>query len=350
MRVGIIDYDFWQHPKTSILNVEAMKLGTYYEERECQVDVLSPEDNIFLFDKIIFIFNGVYLKNDMKHIYQHPNVSFLGSHFNNDNYVSFDNKEIDYAKPQNKFYNNCLKYYFKNKTLTDTQIKDLLSKTFVRIFPNQKPIDIDRVMTGEKMYVVDSDIFRQNNWEETIKYLAVFNRYFYFCNPIIVRNIDDLKNFQKLLDYHFLHLKAEIRVEKLNDFITLIQEGKEIINQYSSLKFIWRIGYKEDNNYTEDFYAQEFYNTLLRIKMLNENQIEVRECYYTNHSQFEFTSVIFEMMQVWGRTRECTVNSFNEYIFNKVKNKKIKDSYLRYLWKHPEYEPLINKIYKKGGK
>ena len=351
MKIGIIDYDLWKRPKSKIFNVEAMKLGTYYEERDCQVDILSPDDDIFLYDKIIFIANNNYAsKTERKPFLQHPNISFIGEAFNNGKYVPFNNNEINYNKPQNKFYNNYLKYCFKKKIYTEDDITKMKNKTFVRLFPGASAVDIDKIMTGEKMYVVDTYFFDRENWEETIKYLAVFNRYFSFVNPQTIKNIDDLRNFKKLIDYGFIGLIGKIRIEKMEDFNYFIKEGKDILTQLAPNRFIWEIAYNESNNYTEKFYAQEFYNSLLRVKILNENNIEIHDCAFEDYSNFEFTDTIFRALKNWSRTRNCTIYSFNEYIFKFVKKKRMKDLYLMFLQKHPEYEPLINIIYEKGGK
>ena len=58
MKIGIVDYDLWAKPKKE-LNVELMKLGTYYENKGHQVESVTPTDDIFNYDKIIFAANTV---------------------------------------------------------------------------------------------------------------------------------------------------------------------------------------------------------------------------------------------------------------------------------------------------
>lgn len=351
MKIGLYDYDLCTRPKTKKLNVEIMKLGSYYESRGCQVDVLSPEDNIFYYDKIIVVTNVLKPnESEMKKFLSHPNIEFFGPSMNNGKFVSFDNKEIDYIEPQFKFYNNLLKYFYKKGIYKAEDIAELKNKKFVRVFPGASAINIDKVMTGEKIYLVDNYIFDKNNWEETLKYLAIFNRYFVFVNNQNIYNIEDLKNFKKMLDYKFIGLKGIIKIDGIEELKEFLKEGKEILDEITPSRFVWEMAYNKDNNYNEQFYKREFYNTLLKAQIFNENNIEIIETTFLDCTKFEFTLTIFTLLKDWILTRKCTKESFNEYIFRLAKKKKTRDLYLKFLEANPEYKSLINIIYKREEK
>lgn len=348
MRIGLVDYDLYVKPSLKVLNVEVMKLGTYYEKKGCQVDILSPADSPFYYDKIIIVTNRALFNGKGTELFlNHPDIQVVGPAHNNSNYIPFENDEIDYEEPQFKFYNNLFKYFYKKGIYTLEDIKKLKEQKYIRIFPNKKSINIDKVLTGEKIYVTDNYIFDKDNWEEVVKYLAIFHRYFSFTNYQLVRNLEDLKNFKKMIDYGFIGLRAMVQIEKIDDLVFLLKEGKEIFDELAPTRFEWEIAYSENNNYNEKFYQQEFFNTLLKIQKFYEYKVEIRDLRYFARSNFEFTNCIFEALEGWGCTRKSTKYSFNEYIFLTIKKKKNRDLYLKFIEKHPEYKPLINIIYKK---
>lgn len=346
MKIGLIDYDLYKIPNIKLLNVEIMKLGTYYEEKGYEVNILSPDDSIFYYDKIIVAAVKTELTpTDREYFSKHPNIEFIGENFYNGNYVPFNIDELDYCKPQFKFYNNLFKYFYKKGIYNLDEIKKLKESTFIRIFPNNKAINIDKVMTGEKIYVVDNYIFDKDNWEEKIKYLSIFYKYFTFVNPQLINNIDDLRNFKKLVDYGFIGLHGHIRIENMDKFLEFVEKGQDILKELAPMRFEWEIAYSETNNYTEQFYAKEFYNSLEKVRILNQYGIKIREICYKGHTKFFFTNSMFNVLKEWGESRTSCKYSFNEYIFLKIKNKSIIELYLKFLNKHPEYNSLINTIY-----
>ena len=350
MRIGLMDYDLYTRPRIKRLNVEVMKLGTYYEEKGHSVEVLSPESIIFNYDKIIFITTSTINKYIKEKFLQHPNIDFVGSGVNNGFYKPFDNDKINYAKPQFKFYNNLLKYFYKKSIYTEKDIEKLKEMTLVRIYPNKKAIDINSVLTGDKIYITDNYIYNYSDWEKTIQYLAIYNRYFAFVYPQIITNKEDLIKFKKLFDYNFISTRGIIKIESIEETEQLITECKDIFKEIPPTTFIWEIGFNKNNDYSEKFYVQSFYETLLKAKKFDENNITIYEATYADHTNFIFTATIFNTLKSWMRTRINTKYSFNEYIFIELRNKsRLISLYLTFVEKHPEYKPLINKIYK-GGK
>lgn len=348
MKIGIIDYDLIIKPGLERLNVEAMKLAGYYEDRECQVDILSPKENIFYYDKIIIFANHVVINYaDLKEIKKHPNVEYFGASFNNGDYIPFGIKEIDYGEINNKFYNNFLKYMYEEKKYSLEKIKEIKKKKFIRLYPDEKIININKLLTGEKFYVVDSYIFNKENWRNTAKFLSIFYRNFSFIEEQIINNEKDFDNFLELLNYKFPELKGKIRLSGLDDFNSFLAERGDQVRSLPVHRIKWEIAYDKTNNYTEKFYQEEFYNTLLKVKILNEHKIKTNEFTHNLNTRYEFTKAIFDILAEWGSTNNNTKNSFNEFVFFRIRKKKIRDLYLQFLEKHEEYKPLINIIYQK---
>lgn len=351
MKIGLIDYDLYMEPKKKRFNVEVMKLGTYYEEKGHQVEVLSPANIIFDYDKIIVVASFTLNKILKTKFLQHPNITFVGPGVNNGFYLPFENDEINYAKPQFKFYNNLLKYYYKKGIYSKTDIEKLKEMTVIRVYPNKTSIDINNILTGGKIYITDNYIYNYPDWEKTIQYLAIYNRYFSFVFPQIIQNKEDLIKFYKLFKYNFLSVRAIIKIQSLEKTIELLKEGKDIFNEIPPTTFIWEIGYNENNNYNEKFYEQSFYENLLKVEKFYEHEVKIHEAAYADHTEFEFTAAMFNVLKGWMRTRINTKYSFNEYIFLQLNHKtRLISLYLNFIDKHPKYKPLINKIYEGGKK
>ena len=348
MRIGIIDYDMYVKPSVKRLNVEAMKLGTYYEKKGFSVEILSPEDIIFNYDKIIVVSTMNFQGKNKDDLLKHPNIDLIGPGFNNGDYIPFENDEINYAQPQFKFYNHLLKYCYKKKIYNKQDIEKLSTTTYVRIFPNTKPINIDKILTGERIYIVDNYIYNYPNWEETIKYLAIYNRYFAFVFPQMIKNKEDLIKFSQLKRYNFINAIGNIRIESLDELTKAIKETN-VLQEISPSSFLWELAYSQTNNYNETFYQKEFYNTLKKVEITNKNNIMIVKAAYENHSAFIFTNKIFKVLRQWVEYNKNTKYSFNEYIFLLIKQSYLISLYLKFINKHEEYKPLINKIYNKIG-
>lgn len=348
MKIGIIDYDITYKPSLKSINVEAAKLCSYYEEKGCQVTILSPEDDIFNYDKIILVANRLFLIKEAKNTYpKHPNIQFIGASFNNGKYIPFEEDEINYREIELRFYNNLFKYFYKKNIYTLEEIKEIKESTTVRIFPNEKPINLDKIMIGQKIHIVDNYIFDKSDWEKTIKYMSVFYRYFYFNVPQLVYNTQDLINFKKLVDCNFINLRATIRIEDINEFENFIKENRELIKELKA-KLEWEIAYNNEGNYTEDFYMKDFHTCLQKAEILNRYKIIVEYTKFIDNSKFRFTSEIFNCLARWLKTSVNTKYSFNELVFVMMKGDK-RPLYLKFIQKHPEYNSLINTIYEKEG-
>ena len=81
-------------------------------------------------------------------------------------------------------------------------------------------------------------------------------------SSLILRTKDDLRNFKKLVDYGFIGLHGHIRIENMDKFLEFVEKGQDILKELAPMRFEWEIAYSETNNYTEQFYAKEFYNSL----------------------------------------------------------------------------------------
>lgn len=348
MKIGIIDYDITYKPSLKVISPDSAKLCSYYEEKGCQVSILSPEDDIFNYDKIILVANRLFLtRGGKRDKIKHPNIQFIGASFNNGVYIPFEEDEINYRDIDYKFYNNLFKYFYKNNVYTLEDIKKIKQNTFIRLFPKDKPINLDKLMIGQNIYLVDNYIFDKDKWEETTKYMSVFHKYFHFSNSQLISNGEDLTSFKKLVDYNFVGLKGLIRIEDTNEFESFIKENRSLIKEIET-KLEWQIGYNKKGNYTEDFYVKDFYNCLQKTKILNEYKINVTYTKFIDNSKFRFTAEVFECLARWMKTETNTKYSFNEIIFSMMKGDK-RRSYFSFIQKHPEYNSLINTIYNKEG-
>lgn len=310
MRVGLIDYDFLERPKRKILNVELMKIANYYEEHGHEVYALTPQDNIFAYDKLIIGSTVIGNLRKIKNIELHPNKEYIGMAFNNWNFVPTGIEEIDYGKINLTCYNNLINY--GKNYLGIKKIEDFYNRKWIRLFPNEKPIELKNILTGEKFNIVDTYIFDKDNWEELLLKMSIYYKYYRFVYPQIVKNTNDLNNFIKMLNYKFINLTCIIMINDYEEFCSFCLENKEKLNRYAT-RIRYVIGFDKTNIYSENFYLNDIINTLKKITFLNDKGIIVkRTAMQIDYSKFFFTSSMFNVLKIYFKTSYNNSQTFHQ--------------------------------------
>ena len=344
MKIGVIDYDLYKKPQVKRLNADAMKVCNYYQEKGCEVAILSPADNIFHWDKIIFFVEKIYPNlKEQGAFQQHPNIDFAGTAYSNGYYIPFNNEEINYSKIQTNFYNNILKYYYKTKVLTLDTIKQIKGN-YTRIYPTERNINLDSIMTGEKYYLMDNYIYNYNNWQDTVKYLSIFNRNFFFLFPQLIESENDLQKFTQLTSYQLANTRGLIRISNLDEYKSFINNNCEILKQ-NNAKLFYDFAFDKNNIYSEKFYKQMFCNSFSLLELLLSKGIKAHFT-FVPYSNYIFTQELLHVFSTWINTY-FDMYSFNEYVY-RLRKRLILHKQFTYLIAHnPELQPLVNKLYKK---
>ena len=343
MKIGIIDYDLYKTPRVKRLNADAMKLCNYYQEKGIECTMLSPADDIFTWDKIIFFAEQVAPNwKDQAAFQRHPDISFFGMMYNNGYYKPFDIDVINYGKINQDCYNNLFKYFYKNHIFSLEDIKKIKRK-YERIYPNNIPINLNDILTGEKFYLMDNYLYNYTNWEKTMQLLSIFHNTFSFLFPQLIESVEDSEKFKILKQSNLNCVRGIIRPKDIVTFEELIKNNADIMRQTPRM-FSIELAFDITNLYTEKFYKNQFITIFQYLDICEQYQIEPY-FYYTAHSKFVFTNIMFYLMREWinGYYHDLT---FTEIVFSKKCPINTKQFSL-FIYKNPELQPLVNKIYKR---
>lgn len=348
MRIGLVDYDFIEIPQSKTLNVELMKIGNYYESYGHEVKAVTPLDNIFSYDKLIIGSSRIGNITKIKKIELHPNKEFIGPGFNNWNYIPTGIQEVDYGKVNNKYYKDLYNYNLNNYRIKN--LNKVFDKKWIRLFPNNSPIELKTILTGEKYNIVDTYIFDKENWEETLLNLSIYYKYYTFVYPQIVRNTQDLNNFIKMLKFKFINLKCAILIQDFEEFKQFCSENKDKLNKYAT-SIYYVIGYDKNNIYSEQFYLEEVINTLRKIKLLNDEGIIVKhEGLRIDYSKHYFTSQVFEALKIFIVTNKNNNQTFHQvFLMKNRRDTRVIQKYYHFMNAKQEYYYLFSRKFKKEG-
>lgn len=345
MKIGLIDVDLWFKPSKKILNVDLMKFGNYYEKNNCQVEALTPEDNIYYYDKIIVFSNYYKLRYYEKKIEKHPNVNYYGLTFSNYCYIPTYIKEIDYEEPKVTCYNRLLYYYYEKGIYTKEEIIKMKNTVWTRIIPNQNPIDYYKILTGQKLLLADSNLPKVENSIEIFNNLKIYNRYVKFIFPQRVDTQEEFDRFKILFEYKFINFTMLIDTYNLENFKKIINDNYEWILLHST-KITYGFG-NDIENRKEQFYREDFDLSFKKILFLKEKKIKVSHTSMFYNSNSPLTFSFYRTMSIWSKDNINTKKNFNQtFIAVNRKEEDIIQMYFSFLNKNPSYYHLLNKKFK----
>lgn len=318
MKIGLIDIDIIEKSPLKNLNVELMKTAKYYENNGWEVDILLPTDDIFCYNKIIVFANKRVLPPKKKiELMKHPNIEYYGLVFNNLYYQPIQSEELNKCQINTKYYKKLLNYLCDKEIYTQKEIEKMINTKWIRIFPfYNNSIDIGKLFNGEKYKIVDTNIFTNNNWEKIFLNLSLFNRNFSFAQDIVIRNSQDLKNFIKLINFGFINLKAEINIEKVDDYINFLKENNYLLKKYYN-RIHYNLVFNENNNYSEKFLEQRVEDIFKLIKAFNELGIKVIKTNYYPHSVCNFAEILLIHLSLYTRTTENNQSNFHKFFIKR---------------------------------
>lgn len=345
MKIGLLDCELIECPQLKTINVELMKVGAYYESYGHEVHTVTPLDNVFSYDKIVMGSNRVGVFTKIKKFQEHPNKDFVGTAYTNWNYIPTGIKELDYAQPNIKYYKELFNYLRAQGE--DDVVEAIGKKKWIRLYPDEKHIELNSILTGERYNIVDTYFFDKPDWEETLLNLSIYNRYYSFVYPLIIRNSEDFDNFLKVLSYGFKGLKGVILISDGVEFEEFCKENKDKLNEYST-SITYEIGYDPANIYGEKFYLKELTNVFKKIQILNNYGIKTGEACRIDYSDFVFTSSIFVSLKEFFATAKNNYKTFNQlYTIKNRRNVLMLQRYRHFLNNNQQFYSLFNKCFKK---
>lgn len=346
MKIGIIDCDLVENPDLSLYNVEALKIIKYYEKNGHEACVLLPGANVFEYDKLIICGQMTNKFYSIMHTDKHPNKEYIGPAFNNLQYIPIGINEVDFEEVDTKPYDTLIQVQ-RSKTKKDIT-KSAEKERWLRLFPTQQSVSLKTILTGETFRLVDNYLFDKDNWEEVLKTMSIYPRYFKFVMPQIIKTQQDFDNFIKIKSYNFIKLNCAITIENIDNFRAFCEQNKNLLNIYKECIY-YTIGYSASNNYTEEFYLQELNNVFKKIEILNDLGIEVvRKGFYIRNSNFIFTHSIFLALSSFIRTEWNNEHNFKEAFTKTVRIREVAlQRFYRFLNRNQQYYFLFNKKFKR---
>lgn len=318
MRVGLIDVDIIENSPLKNLNVELMKTAKYYENNGWEVKVLLPTDDIFYYDKIIVFANKRVLPPRKKtELISHPNIEYYGLTFNNLHYQPIQSKELNECPINTIYYKNLLEYLCNKNVYSKKEVDKMLTTNWIRIFPDYNAsINIGKLFNGNKYKIVDTNIFSNDKWEEVFLNLSLFNKKFSFAQDISIKNSQDFNNFIKLIDLGFPNLKAEINIEKIEDYISFIKDNQIMLKKYYN-RIHYNLVFNENNNYNEKFLEQRVQDIFKLIKTFNELGIKIVKTNYYPHSICNFAEILLIHLSLYAKTIENNQSNFHKFFIKR---------------------------------
>lgn len=346
MRIGIIDCDLVENPDLSLYNVEALKIIKYYEKNGHEACVLLPGANVFQYDKLIICGQMTCKIYSIMNIDKHPNKEYIGPAFNNLQYIPIGINEVDFEEVDTKYYDKLVIHQL-NKDKTDISAA-AQKERWLRLFPTKQSINLKEILTGEIFRLVDNYIFDKENWEEIIKTMSIYPRYFKFVMPQIIKTQEDFDNFLKIKSYGFIVLNCAITIENVDDFRAFCEKNKDNLNAYKECIF-YTIGYSSSNNYTEEFFLKELNNVFKKIEILNDLGIDVvRKGFYIRNSNYIFTHSMFLALSDYIKTAWNNNRNFKEAFTRTVRIREVAlKRFYSFLNHNQQYYFLFNKKFKR---
>lgn len=346
MKVGLYDIDIMPKCKTKYLNIDLMKFGSYYENNGCQVETLTPFDNIFNYDKIVVFSNRNYVPGEIPNFELHPNVDFYGLRYSHFKHVPSYVKEIDYGDYSTKYYNRLFRYFLNNKLLTKEEIIKLKNLEWARIFPAEEPINLSKILTGKKVMLADNTLLQNEKWQEVMTQLRIYNRYMKFLFPQRVETSEQFQEAVKLLSYNFINCRILIDTYNLDNFKKIITENFDQIKEYRT-KIDFGFGNDIDNR-KEDFYREDFELSLKKVFFLKEMHLNNFRFITFNTSCNILTISFYRALRLWSRDTVNTKKTFNQTFVQVWRREEdIIQKYFVFLNKNPFYYHLLNKKFKR---
>ena len=190
MIIGFYDADLMSAPKKPKVNLEIMKMASYFSSKNHVVELITDLDELQRYDK-------VYVrKESIKSFF--PNellldrrVEWGGLGYTNNIHVPCTPIEIEYCKPNISIYNKFFKKAIRDKVITEKQYKSICNRNYFRLFLENELMGIDSLERNKPISLFDTNITQIPKWTEGISLLEDKTIHkIEFINPVVFTQID----------------------------------------------------------------------------------------------------------------------------------------------------------------
>lgn len=174
MSVAFYDYDIYLKKSKIILNLEAMKIASYYKNKGEALYLIDDPKKANEYDKA-FIFRNVMPKRSLTSktidFIEGKDITHLGYAYTGGIYIPTEQKyEIETAWPQIYWS------YFRNKIneekLTIAQVEKLLNSHYIRLRTGKSFLKLDGMTQKNRVFIYDAEIERVPDWELKLNFIS----------------------------------------------------------------------------------------------------------------------------------------------------------------------------------
>lgn len=233
MSIAFYDYDIYLKPTKIMLNLEAMKIASYYKNKGQAIYLIDNINTIDQYDQA-FVFRNVMPKSSsvskktIDYI-NSPNVNYIGNAYTGGIYLPIDSKyEKEIAFPG--IYWSYFKNKMKDGKLSIPQIEKYINSHYLRLRAGDHFLKLDGLTRKEKVFIYDKEIEQVPDWEMKLEFCSkelkkdknihVVNR-FQFTNPANVIKLSKIQGFTSddvELEYNCSYMEFKTFFEDIYDW------------------------------------------------------------------------------------------------------------------------------------
>lgn len=172
MAIGFYDYDIYLKPTKLLLNLEAMKIASYYNNLGKAVVLESDLKKAKEYEEF-YIFRNTLSKNTslkkevLAEFDQH--MHYYGLAYSEGVYIPMD-LEFEKQTPYIQLYSPYLRDKIKSGQLTFVKLEKILNSHFLRLRAGDYELDLTKLARKEVVYIYDYEIEEVSDWLEKLKY------------------------------------------------------------------------------------------------------------------------------------------------------------------------------------
>lgn len=199
--IGLVDFDLQKSDniRTSIPNLQIMKLATYYRTEEnifCRLISLQ-ETELSAYEKIYFFSEANRIPSVPEPFLNAKNVIYGGPAFTMGKYIPFQNEIIDYTIAKPYIYKDFLKKKYEEGEKIKN-INGVLDNSYYRMYANDKKLPIPPIIPKKRIYIYDLSIF-YSDWQDILTQIADHRPSGIFCiHPIKCKTITQYKQIRNM--------------------------------------------------------------------------------------------------------------------------------------------------------
>lgn len=285
MYIGLYDADLMFAPTSFKLNLEIMKMASYFKKRGDTVEFLLNLQNTEKYDII-------YIRKDSEKtvldnsIFLKKNIEWGGLAFTNGEYIPMEPIDIEYAIPNVSIYSKYFKMMLSSGELKEDKYKTMLNANYIRLCFNGEIAKMDYIEKSRTAVVYDTHLTEQPNWSEALCELGSRlnkNRKISFVRPIVFKTIDEnfdlfIKNDKLKVTDTKMIFDIDFKPVEFKKFIA--KYANELVKFKSRKNIYFIFGRNNYSHSSEEFYRKEILNVLNGYLLCCSKSLNVAFKYY----------------------------------------------------------------------